>query len=204
MQPNTIMPKTKDEFWRVYWFSPLQMVTLVNPKSYDYPFMFELRNFVIKKGSKEKLPGTVANLYLSQMTRIMAQDDGKMEHLSDFALMENYYKSLIVDVENMVKDVDTTPAYLKDMPQHMAVSQEETPPWQQSVEPVPSSIPETNSDMKNTVPTSNDKNKKEITKEFDYEGVKYKMVIDKNDKEMYYKDGKLTSAGEYARVASML
>lgn len=208
MQPNSIMPKTKDEFWRVYWFSPLQMITLVNPKPYDFPFMFELRNFVIKAGANERLPGTVANLYLSQMTRIMAQDDGKMEHLSDFALMENYYKTLIVDVENMVKDIDNTPAYLKDMPEHMAVTPDETPPWQQPVaEPVVSAIPETNSDMKNTVPSKNEKvvaPKEKTTKGFTYDGKNYSMTVDVDGSKSFTKDSTTIDEATYSKAASML
>lgn len=190
-QPATIMPMTKDEFWRTYWFSPLQMVTLVNPK-YDYKFMVEGRNFFIKSGAKEKLPGTVANVYLSQMSRIMAQDDDKMQYLSDFALMRQYYDKLIDDVEDMVKEISNTPAYLSDVPEHVrATDAPETPPWQQPATPqdVPAMAP---SEVEPT------------TKEFELDGSKFRMTIDKNDKETYFRDGKRIDAAAYSKAASML
>lgn len=193
-QPATIMPMTKDEFWKQYWFSPLQMVTLVNPK-YDYKFMVEGRNFFIKSGATEKLPGTVANVYLSQMSRIMAQDDDKMQYLSDFALMRQYYDALIVDVENMVKEVSNTPAYLSDVPAHVrAAEASETPPWQQPAAPQAPISP----------PVETPKEVEPTTKEFELEGSKFRMVIDKNDKETYFRDGKRIDAPTYAKAASMV
>jgi len=207
-QPATVMPMTKDEFWKVYYFSPLQMVTLINTKSYDYKFMVEGRNFIIRAGVKEKVPGTIANVYLSQMTRIMAQDDDKMQFLSDFALMRVYYDKLIVDVENLINEVNNTPAYLSNVPEHMKTTgAPEAPPWQALAK---SAIPETNSQMSNTwgkkaeQASTPDAPVKEVTKEFEFEGAKYKMTVDKNDKENFFKDGTRISAADYAKTASML
>lgn len=186
-QPAQVMPMTKDEFWKVYWFSPLQMVTLVNPK-YDYRFMVEGRNFFIKAGATEKMPGTVANVYLSQMTRIMAQDDDKMSFLSDFALMRQYYDKLIVDVENLIAEDRSQPAYLSNVPESMkGTGESETPPWQ----------------AEKTVETPKHP-KEESTKEFELEGAKYKMTIDRNDKELFFRDGKRVDAAAYSKAASML
>jgi hypothetical protein len=216
MNPQTL-PQTKEEFWKVYWFTPLQMVTLINPKSYDYEFMVELRHFVIRAGKTEQVPGTIANIYLSQMTRIMAQDEEKMEFLSDFALMKVFYDRLIVDVKNLVNDIDTTPAYMRNVPEHMKASGEpETPPWQATQ----TSIPETNSSMTNTwqaptpkveapveqttAETTTPTESKEYTKDFEYQGIKYTAVTKKNGGTMYYKAGKLTSESEYSKAASML
>lgn len=204
-QPTQVMPMTKEEFWKVYWFTPLQMVTLINPK-YDYKFMVEGRTYLIRAGAKEKMPGTVANVYLSQMTRIMAQDDDKMQFLSDFALMRIYYDKLIVDVESLISETSSAPAYLSQVPEHMkAAGAPETPPWQAT----PSSIPETNSDMKNTWGKQEEKTEtpkvvKESTKEFELEGAKYKMTIDKNDKEMFFRDGTRIDAATYSKAASMI
>lgn len=195
-QPATVMPMTKKEFNDVYWFSPLQMVTVINTKSYNYPFMVEGRNYMIKAGSKEKVPGTIANVYLSQMTRIQAQDDDKMQYLSDYALMRQYYDKLIVNVDDLISEVDSAPAYLSNTPEHMKVTgAPETPPWQA---PTESAIPAPNSDMKNTV------DRKEETKEFELNGMKYKMTIDKNDKENYFRDGTRVSAADYSKAASMI
>lgn len=211
-QAPTVMPMTKEEFWANYWFSPLQMVTLINPKSYDYKFMVENRNFIIRAGANEKMPGTVANVYLSQMTRIMAQDDDKMSFLSDFALMRQYYDSLIVDVISLISEDHSQPAYLSSVPAHMRVESEpDTPPWQQQAAKAATSIPETNSDMTNTYdPNSNDTRPKSVAKpkaenkEFDLDGSKFKLVIDKNGSESHFKDGKRISAADYAKSASML
>lgn len=204
-------PLTKKEFWDKYWFSPLQMVTLVNPKTEAYNFMVEMRHFVIKPGATEQMPGTVANVYLSQMTRIMAQDDDRMEFLSDFNLMKLYYDKLIMDVKDMMQTANNVPAYLSKMPESMKGDAPETPPWQA---PVESTIPETNSQMKNTweapktpVTQANSDNApapKETTKEFEYEGAKYKMTVDRNDKEMFFKNGTRINAADYAKAASML
>lgn len=193
-------PMTKQEFWKLYYFTPFQLVTVLNTKKNDYPFMVEGRHFIIRAGAKEKLPGTVANIYLDQMTRIRAQDDDRMNFLSDFMLMKRYYDELIVDVENLINEVDLTPAYLKDIPEHMKVeTPSEVPPW--SV-PGTSSIPETNSDMKNTyegkLPSE------DIEKEFELDGVRFKYIYTKTGKKMYYKNGKLTNETEYAKAASML
>lgn len=195
-QPASVMPMTKKEFNDVYWFSPLQMVTVINSKSYDYAFMVEGRNYMIKAGTKEKVPGTIANVYLSQMTRIQAQDDDKMQYLSDYALMRQYYDKFIVSVENLISEVSNVPAYLSSTPDHMKVTgAPETPPWQA---PVESAISPTNSEMKNTV------DRKEETKEFELDGAKYKMTIDKNDKEMFFVDGKRIDSATYSKAASMI
>lgn len=205
MNPQ-ILPQTKEEFYKLYWFTPLQLVTLVNPKEYDYPFMVEMRHFIIGAGKTEIVPGNIANIYLSQMTRIMAQDDDRMEFLSDYALMKRYFDQLIVDVKSLVNDVDTTPAYMKDVPEHMKVSGEsETPPWQQPT----STLPEHNSTMSDrwTPPEPKTEPKapvKDETKEFDLNSIKYKAVIKKTGGSMYYKDGKLTSSAEYQKAASLL
>lgn len=199
MNPQT-QTQTKEEFWKLYWFTPLQMITVVNTKAADYPFQVEGRHFIIKAGGKEKIPGTVANIYLSQMTRILAQDEDKMDHLSDFALMKIYYDRLIVDVENLIKEIDLTPEYLKDVPEHMKVSgAPETPPWQAPT----STIPETNSTMTNTYEAKTEP-KEDVEKEFELEGVKYKYILTKTGKKMYYKNGQLTSESDYAKAASLL
>lgn len=206
-----LAPLTKKEFWAIYWFSPLQMVTLKNPKNVDYPFMVEMRHFIIRAGATEQMPGTVANVYLSQMTRILAQDDDRMEFLSDLNLMKLYYDQLIVDVKSMMPEDNSQPAYLKNVPDHMKAGAPETPPWQA---PAQSAIPPTNSQMTNTwqapvkdAPKTTEAPKtesKEETKEFEFEGNKYKLVIDKNEARMFFKDGRRIGEADYARAASML
>jgi hypothetical protein len=200
MQPTTSM--SKDEFYKKYWFTPYQMITLINPKSEDYNFMVEGRHFIIRSGTREKVPGTVANIYLSQMTRIMAQDDDKMSFLSDYALMKQYFDKLIVDVDNLVQDYDVTPAYLKQVPDHMKVQiEKETPPWEKPKANELSNEIETGSKSSDE-PKSNVA--KDETKEFELKGDKFRMVTTKTGGSMFYKNGKLTSEAEYAKSASML
>ena len=187
MQPH--MPMTKEEFWSKYWFTPMQLVTLINPKADDCMFMVEGRHFTIKAGATEQMPGTVANIYLNHMTRIMAQDDDRLELMSDFNLMKIYFDKLIVNVKDMMQETDNTPAYLRDLPEHMRAEEPELPPWQQDKAP---KTPEVKEEAKPK------------TSEFTHDGVTYRMVVGKNDKTMYYKNGKLTSAAEYSKVASML
>lgn len=201
---NPTQPLTKKEFWSVYWFTPLHMVTLINPLADDYKFMVEMRHFVVRAGATEQMPGTVANVYLSQMTRILAQMEDKMEFLSDFMLMKQYYDRLIVDSKSMMPEDNSQPAYLAQVPTSMQGQAPETPPWQapkQQVAPTP--MPENNSTMRDTLKDTDLKETKEV-KEFEHDGAKYKMVVNKRGNNMYYKNGGMTSETEYAKAASML
>lgn len=205
---TTTQYETKKQWIDKYWFSPLQMITLINPRSEDYKFKVEMRHFIIRAGAQEQFPGTVANVYLSHMTRILAQEEDKMQHLSDWNLMAKYYDTLIVDVKNMMNDVDTEPEYMKHMPEHTLDKPPETPPWQQNGEKA-SNVPE-QPKAPETPPTPPQPPKptsapaKAETKEFDYQGAKYKVVIAKDGRRMYYKDGKMTSEAVFSKAASML
>lgn len=121
----------KKTFNRNYWFTSLQIVEVVNPLQEDYPFMVEMRHFIVKKGANERLPGVIANVYLDLMGKILAQGDDKLAYMADPALMKVYFDKLIVNVESLVPEVNNTPAYLRDVPQ-TAIGQasDDTPPWQ--------------------------------------------------------------------------
>lgn len=180
---------TKQEFYDKYWFSPLQMVTLINPKAEDYRFMVEMRPLVIRAGVKEEMPGTVANVYLNQMTRIMAQDDDKMQFLSDFNLMKVYYDKLIVDVKNLMPEANLQPTYLQHVPERMKENIPETPPWTAA-----------------TAPLSNELREKpaEGTKEFELNGLTFKSVTDPDGKTEFFKNNTSISEADYAKAASMV
>src|SRR5260221_3813940 len=95
--PNQSPPPgmlTKEQFNARYWFTTLQMVTVLNPAWYreggtgeavsrDFPFMVELRHFIIRAVQHERLPGIIANVYLDQMAKILAQNDDKLGYMSD-------------------------------------------------------------------------------------------------------------------------
>jgi hypothetical protein len=195
---NQLNNLTKKEWVARYWFSPLQMIQLVNPRDTDYRFMVEMRHFIIKASDNVSLPGTVANVYLSQMTRILAQEDNKMQHLSDYNLMAQYYDKLIVDVTSMVQEVNNEPAYLSKMPARTLDTPTETPPWQNKQAqqaPVAPVAPE---------PKTPAPEVKEEVKEFKQGDNKYKMIVNKSGNRMYYMNDKLTSEAKYSKAASML
>lgn len=171
---------TKADWHEQYWFSPMQMITVVNPLPEDWPFMVELRHYVIKGGSHAQFPGMVANVYLDQMSKILAQNDEKLSYMGDPNLRRIYYDKLIVNKEDLVKETSTIPTYLQD------TSKAETPPWQQPE--IPPTPPE----------------KPAEGKEFEQAGNTYKLVITKNGRKMYYKDGTMTTVAEYNKVASLL
>lgn len=205
MDPQTQF-LSKTDWVTKYWFNSLQMVTVVNPKSEDWPFMVEMRHFVIKGSSKERFPGVIANVYLDQMSKIMAQDDDKLGFMADPTLKAQYYDKLIVDVESLVNEVDASaPAYLRDVPAAAIAHPEERAPWTENMERssdvTVSTVPPV---PKPEVPAAPETEPKPKTKEFELSGIKYKMIVDKNDKEMFYKNGQLTSSAEYAKAASML
>jgi len=177
---------TKKQFYDKYWFTPFDMVKIRNIKSEDFRFMVEMRHFIIRANSELNVPGTVANVYLNQMTKILAQDEEKMHLLSDYNFRAEFYDRLIVETSNNMPVMDSTPEYLKRVPQEAKVS--EVKPMQ------PNQGNETVEQSKN----------EESTKEFTYENMTYKMITDKNGEKMYFRDGRRTSEAEYSKAASMI
>lgn len=115
------------EFNDKYWFSNTKVVTVVNPRTEDFIFQStndvgidtatgkmksETRQYRVVHGSEERFPGPIANLYLDQMTKMLAQDDDKIQFLIDFALKSQYYDDLIVGVEDLINTYQSHPAYL--------------------------------------------------------------------------------------------
>lgn len=193
---------TLKEFNDTYWFSPIQMVTVRNPKSEDFPFMVEMRNFVIKAGATEKMPGHVANNYLRKMTKILAQDQNKMEFLSDPNLMKQYFDGLIVRVDDMMPQMEEVPEYMRDIPKTMlGEAPAAAPAWQNKVDKAEQ--PVINEDLSKP-PVEAPAAPKEEVKEFAVGDINYKMTIDKNGATMFFKDGRRIAEVEYAKAASML
>lgn len=209
-------PAQAANFKDSYWFNSLQMVTVINPAWYreggngtpitrDYEFMVEMRHFIVRAGNEERFPGTIANVYLDQMSKIIAQNEEKLSFMSDPAMRKVYYDKLIVEVEELAPVYNPVPAYLRNVsPAAIGQAPDETPPWDNpSMErardiapnaPFPAP-PVVNEPPKPPAPTE---------KEFEYEGAKFKMIIDKNGKEMFFKDGRQASAADYSKAASML
>ena len=207
-QTNIQPTMTKDDWHKKYWFNSLQMITVINPKPIDWEFMVEMRHFMIPAGQTDRFPGVIANVYLDQMSKILAQDDEKLEYMSDPNLKKIYYDKLIVSVENLVQEHNPGPAYLKNVsPSAVVPPKEELAPWESGMERArdvapavaPPIAPEPPSD-----PLPVPKAPKPETKEFEHEGNKYKMVTSKTGKSMFYMNGVLTSEANYAKAASML
>lgn len=164
--------------------------------------MVEMRHYIIKAGAKERFPGVIANVYLDQMSKILAQHDENLGNMADPELKKIYYNRLIVSVDSLVQEHDNRPDYLANVSPAaiLPTPDDSVAPWEQA-----SSVPPVTQDV---APALEPKPapvapKEPVTKEFDLDGMTYRMIVNKNDKEMYYKDGRLTSAAEYARAASM-
>lgn len=254
--PGTTGVIDKEAFSKKYWFTSLQMVEVINPAwlkdgdgfiVQDYPFMVEMRHFIIKAGGREKFPGVIANVYLDQMTKILAQNEGKLEFMADPNLMRVYYDKLIVDVENLAPEYNPVPAYLRDVaPSGVGQAKDETPPWQQNMEQARSAMPDNAPQVdprvtqletkvngmssvmdaiaaklgvgEETAPAAAIQPPEPVItapdfvrppaqpeeRQFDFQDATYKMTIDKNGDEMFFKDGRRVSAADYQKAASMI
>lgn len=212
---------TKSDFHKLYWFSPLQMIEVINPAwaavegggfiSKDYQFTVEMRHYIILAGKTERFPGIIANVYLDAMARIIAQNEDRLGFIGDPNLKREYYDKLIVAVDNLAPEYDAGPAYLRNVtPASTVQPKDERPPWDPSLgERATDVAPNAPEPMPNIPPprvpeTQPAKPAKDETREFELEGSKYKMIISKAGKSMFYKNGNLTSEAEYAKAASML
>lgn len=115
------------DFWVKYWHGNTDMVTVVNPRTEDYVFQAtvdsgvdlatgklraETRHYKVAAGGKERFPGPIANMFLDQMSKLVAQDDEKIQYMIDFALRAQYYDDLTVAVEDLIHDYQPFPEYL--------------------------------------------------------------------------------------------
>lgn len=105
------------DFIAKYAHDITKRVTVVNPTQKDFEFQHvlqagidvatgkmkdEARTYRVPAGGKERFPGPVADHYLDQMSKIIAQDDGQIQHMIDWNLRGRYYDQLIVDVEDLI------------------------------------------------------------------------------------------------------
>lgn len=72
----------------------------------------ETREYRVAAGQEERFPGPIANLYLDQMAKLVAQDDEKIQFMIDFKLKAQYFDDLIVGVEDLINTYTSHPAYL--------------------------------------------------------------------------------------------
>jgi hypothetical protein len=115
------------EFNNKYWFPNTMLITVTNPRTEDYKFQTvvqtgmdmttgrmkeEPRQYRVKAGESERFPGPIANIYLDQMTKLVAQDEEKIHFLIDFSLKAEYYEKLIVSKEDLIQTYEERPEYL--------------------------------------------------------------------------------------------
>lgn len=187
----------KAAFNAKYWFNTLQMVTVVNPLEEDWPFMVEMRHYIIKKGAKERFPGVIANVYLDQMSKILAQHDEQLGNMADPELKKLYYDKLIVSVDSLVQEHDNRPAYLQHVaPEAMLEAPNEVAPWEQAsaIPAPPVTSPE---------PPKNPKKPDAGTKSFELNGLTFKMITDEAGGSTFFKNDKPIDEASYAKAASM-
>lgn len=131
----------EQEFVAKYWYKQTQLVTVTNPRDEDYTFQMvvetglnpmtgkmgqEQRTYQVPKGGSERFPGPIANLYLDQMSKLIAQDDDRFQFMIDPALRAQYYDDLTVNVEDLIAQhvPQSTPDYLRPV-ETAAVAQEQ-------------------------------------------------------------------------------
>lgn len=116
----------EQQFTEKYNYDNLKMVTVLNPNSEDFPFSItmetsvdisngqmksETREYVVKAGEKMRLPGVAANLYLDQMSKLIAQQEDRFSLYPDFAERAKYYDDLIIEVEDLLGAFQNLPQY---------------------------------------------------------------------------------------------
>ncbi len=111
------MEQVLDEksFLDKYNFDNYVHVTVQNPSSEDYEFVMivqtgmdrssgkpreERRTFKVPAGGKERFVGSVANLYLDQMSKKIAQEEKRFSAIADFVSRAKIYDDLIVGVDD--------------------------------------------------------------------------------------------------------
>jgi hypothetical protein len=132
------------DFYQKYWYTNAQLITVKNPRppmmendvTGDYLFSCvvqtgidistgkakeESRQYLVKAGGTESFPGPIANIYLDQMSKLLAQDEGKIQHMIDFSLRAAYYDRLTTEVR------DLTAAYQQQTPDYLKPATAEAP-----------------------------------------------------------------------------
>jgi hypothetical protein len=72
----------------------------------------DTRHYRVPAGGSERFPGPIANMYLDQMSKMVAQDEDKIQYLIDFTLRAQYYDQLTADVEDLIHSYTPFPEYL--------------------------------------------------------------------------------------------
>lgn len=121
-----MQPLEEQDFNKKYWHSNTEVVTVINPRKEDYVFQAtvdagidiatgrpkpEARQYRVPAGGTERFPGSIANMYLDQMSKILAQEDDRFERMVDFSEKAKYYDRLTADTEDLIASYVPNPAY---------------------------------------------------------------------------------------------
>jgi hypothetical protein len=122
MQPSL----EEQEFVTKYWHANTEVVTVINPTKDDYDFQAtvdagidiatgrpkpEARQYRVPAGGTARFPGSVANMYLDQMSKLLSQQENKFERMVDFSTKAEYYDRLTADTEDLIQSYVPNPAY---------------------------------------------------------------------------------------------
>jgi hypothetical protein len=127
MQPLET-PTIYDEqaFVAKYWHPNTEVVTVLNPTKNDYIFQAtvdaavdmktgrprpEQRQYQVKAGGSERFPGSIANMYLDQMSRQLAQTEERLDRMVDWTERSKYYDQLTADTEDLIASYVPNPIY---------------------------------------------------------------------------------------------
>lgn len=127
MQPEPLFDEAA--FIAKYWHPNTEVVTVTNPTSEDYIFSAtvdatidvktgrpkpEMRQYRVPKGGTERFPGSIANMYLSQMSSNLAQKENRLDRMIDFTEKAKYYDQLTADSEDLIASYSPNPAFADD------------------------------------------------------------------------------------------
>lgn len=125
-------PLTNEQFIKMYWFTGEQRVTVINPTNKDFVFMHNQRHYVVRAESQEELMGPMANQYLDQMGRLLAQQQDMLGHWGDVNLRRQYLDQLIAKIEDMNPPAINMTPWRREIPaQPMRVTADEPAPWEE-------------------------------------------------------------------------
>lgn len=205
MQPNGTQPQTpittEEEFNRKFWYTPEQIVVVRNPLKVPFDFTVENRRYRVEAGKEQTLTGFIANVYLDQLSRIIAQNENKFEHMIDPALRAQYYDRLIVSFQDVVPVYNEIPDYLQS---NAMVDNDAQPfahlankPAEPVVPPAPFAPEEVAIEDTVTEPTLPE------DKQFEYDGHVYELRHIE-EQPVYTRDSQPIDDNEFYKAASML
>lgn len=126
----------EEQFRAEYTFNNFQLITVANPTKTDYAFQItmqvgvdpgtgklvtEARHYMVKAGTTERFPGVIANKYLDQMSKLVAQEEDTFKLFADFGTRRKIYDGLILDKEDVLAQNKAMVEFPQAKPQEQAI-----------------------------------------------------------------------------------